>query len=204
MGNANSGASDANDPAVLRGQGWCRRASVSSPAGARRGSTWTCWSTRRRTIVLVVRVSGQRDLIDAFEMACSLGPIDCLVLDCARAEIQGYSKGKTQHDDKGRMAPGGAVGIDRAGYFSRNPPCRKRTGGVAGQQWRGACVGGPLPASRHEAELRFRARRPHRVPLSRLAVRYGRPMPVHSRASRSRGSEVHHRVRLQQRSRQPA
>lgn len=38
----------------------------------------------------VVRVSGQPDLIDAFEMACSLGPIDCLVLDCERAEISGY------------------------------------------------------------------------------------------------------------------
>ena len=42
----------------------------------------------------VVRVSGQPDLIDAFEMACSLGPIDCLVMDCERVEIQGYSKGK--------------------------------------------------------------------------------------------------------------
>lgn len=42
----------------------------------------------------VVRVSGQPDLIDAFEMACSLGPIDCLVLDCERAETSGYSRGK--------------------------------------------------------------------------------------------------------------
>jgi hypothetical protein len=38
----------------------------------------------------VVRVSGQPDLIDAFEMACSLGPIDCLVLDCERSELSGY------------------------------------------------------------------------------------------------------------------
>ncbi len=31
-----------------------------------------------------VSVSGQADLIDAFELACSLGPIDCLVLDHCR------------------------------------------------------------------------------------------------------------------------
>ena len=31
-----------------------------------------------------VTVSGQPDLVDAFEMACSLGPIDCLVADIAR------------------------------------------------------------------------------------------------------------------------
>lgn len=31
-----------------------------------------------------VSVSGEADLIDAFEMACSLGPIDCLVLDTFR------------------------------------------------------------------------------------------------------------------------
>jgi acylphosphatase len=33
-----------------------------------------------------VAVSGQRDLVDAFEMACSLGPIDCLVRDVGRKE----------------------------------------------------------------------------------------------------------------------
>lgn len=33
---------------------------------------------------LEVAVSGQEDLVDAFEMACSLGPIDCLVLDVNR------------------------------------------------------------------------------------------------------------------------
>jgi hypothetical protein len=31
-----------------------------------------------------VTVTGQRDLLDAFEMACSLGPIDCLVSDVIR------------------------------------------------------------------------------------------------------------------------
>ena len=31
-----------------------------------------------------VTVRGEPDLIDAFEMACSLGPIDCLVLDAFR------------------------------------------------------------------------------------------------------------------------
>jgi hypothetical protein len=32
-----------------------------------------------------VTVSGDADLIDAFEMACSLGPIDCLVRGAYRA-----------------------------------------------------------------------------------------------------------------------
>ena len=32
-----------------------------------------------------VTVTGEPDLIDAFEMACSLGPIDCLVLEAYRA-----------------------------------------------------------------------------------------------------------------------
>jgi acylphosphatase len=31
-----------------------------------------------------VAVSGHRDLVDAFEMACSLGPIDCLVREVER------------------------------------------------------------------------------------------------------------------------
>lgn len=31
-----------------------------------------------------VTVSGDPDLIDAFEMACSLGPIDCLILEAYR------------------------------------------------------------------------------------------------------------------------
>jgi hypothetical protein len=34
-----------------------------------------------------VDVEGQPDLIDAFEMACSLGPIDCLVLDCTSVAL---------------------------------------------------------------------------------------------------------------------
>jgi hypothetical protein len=33
---------------------------------------------------MTVNVSGAAELIDAFEMACSLGPYDCLVLDVAR------------------------------------------------------------------------------------------------------------------------
>ena len=36
---------------------------------------------------VAVEVSGQPDLIDAFEMACSLGPLDCIVLDCERATV---------------------------------------------------------------------------------------------------------------------
>lgn len=36
-----------------------------------------------------VSVAGQEELIDAFELACSLGPIDCLVLDHGRlAEVE--------------------------------------------------------------------------------------------------------------------
>jgi hypothetical protein len=34
-------------------------------------------------------VLGDPDLVDAFEMACSLGPIDCVVLDCTRAAPAG-------------------------------------------------------------------------------------------------------------------
>lgn len=33
-----------------------------------------------------VTVSGQGGFVDAFEMACSLGPIDCLVLDVERQD----------------------------------------------------------------------------------------------------------------------
>jgi hypothetical protein len=33
-----------------------------------------------------VEVEGAPDLVDAFEMACSLGPIDCLVLDYRRTD----------------------------------------------------------------------------------------------------------------------
>jgi hypothetical protein len=36
---------------------------------------------------VAVEISGQPDLIDAFEMACSLGPLDCMVLDCERAIV---------------------------------------------------------------------------------------------------------------------
>lgn len=31
-----------------------------------------------------VTVRGDPDLVDAFEMACSLGPLDCVVLECWR------------------------------------------------------------------------------------------------------------------------
>jgi len=34
--------------------------------------------------VITLNVSGAAELVDAFEMACSLGPYDCLVLDVAR------------------------------------------------------------------------------------------------------------------------
>lgn len=51
----------------------------------------------RLDIVVVVRQAGDRlfsvdatgqpDLIDAFEMACSLGPLDCMVLECRSAVL---------------------------------------------------------------------------------------------------------------------
>jgi hypothetical protein len=34
---------------------------------------------------ITVNVSGAAELVDAFEMACSLGPYDCLVLEVARS-----------------------------------------------------------------------------------------------------------------------
>ena len=33
-------------------------------------------------------VSGAAELVDAFEMACSLGPYDCLVLDVVRHDCE--------------------------------------------------------------------------------------------------------------------
>ncbi len=38
-------------------------------------------------------VSGEPDLIDAFEMACSLGPLDCLVIDVIRHDEPADAKG---------------------------------------------------------------------------------------------------------------
>jgi acylphosphatase len=35
-----------------------------------------------------LHVSGAAELVDAFEMACSLGPYDCLVLDVARQDYE--------------------------------------------------------------------------------------------------------------------
>lgn len=34
-----------------------------------------------------ITVSGERDLVDMFEVACSLGPIDCLVDDVVRRPV---------------------------------------------------------------------------------------------------------------------
>ena len=36
------------------------------------------------TACATLSVRGQEDLIDAFEMACSLGPYDCIILDIER------------------------------------------------------------------------------------------------------------------------
>ena len=44
--------------------------------------------------IVTIDVTGQPDLIDALEMACSLGPLDCLVLDC-RSTAQAVSEMET-------------------------------------------------------------------------------------------------------------
>jgi len=36
-------------------------------------------------VAVTIDVSGPAELVDAFEMACSLGPRDCLVLEVARS-----------------------------------------------------------------------------------------------------------------------
>ncbi len=46
--------------------------------------------------LIVVDVTGQRDLIDAFEMACSLGPLDCLVLDTNQIQLDRQITGGSQ------------------------------------------------------------------------------------------------------------
>jgi hypothetical protein len=43
-----------------------------------------------------IDVTGQPDLIDAFEMACSLGPLDCLVLECRSAALFAAEMEKTE------------------------------------------------------------------------------------------------------------
>ena len=47
-----------------------------------------------------VSVSGEAELVDAFEMACSLGPINCLVLDTFRSQ----GGGQRHESDKGMSA----------------------------------------------------------------------------------------------------
>ena len=46
---------------------------------------WSAWAETGPERI-VVEVAGQSDFVDAFEMACSLGPIDCLVLDVERRD----------------------------------------------------------------------------------------------------------------------
>ena len=36
---------------------------------------------------VALNVSGAAELVDAFEMACSLGPFDCFVLDVVRHDV---------------------------------------------------------------------------------------------------------------------
>jgi len=43
-----------------------------------------------------VAVEGAHDLVDAFEMACSLGPHDCIVLDVERKSGAALLAGKTK------------------------------------------------------------------------------------------------------------
>jgi hypothetical protein len=49
-----------------------------------------------------VSVRGDPALVDAFEMACSLGPINCLVLDSFRS--QGEKQGR-QRESSGGLSP---------------------------------------------------------------------------------------------------
>jgi hypothetical protein len=35
----------------------------------------------------VISIKGQEDLVDAFEMACSLGPYDCIIRDIERRAL---------------------------------------------------------------------------------------------------------------------
>jgi len=48
-----------------------------------------------------VTVEGAHDLVDAFEMACSLGPHDCIVLDVERKPGAALLPGKSKQE---RMA----------------------------------------------------------------------------------------------------
>jgi hypothetical protein len=50
-----------------------------------------------------VSVSGETELIDAFELACSLGPIDCLVFDTFRTQ-----RSEPVHTIDTRLAKAGA------------------------------------------------------------------------------------------------
>ena len=43
---------------------------------------------------VTMTVAGEADLIDAFEIACSLGPAGCLVRDFARLPSRGAERGK--------------------------------------------------------------------------------------------------------------
>lgn len=45
---------------------------------------------------MVVTVRGQEDFVDAFEMACSLGPLDCLVHDVERQDVQHFGAGPNE------------------------------------------------------------------------------------------------------------
>lgn len=40
-------------------------------------------------------VQGDADLVDAFEMACSLGPQDCIILDVSRRQLPDYDLERT-------------------------------------------------------------------------------------------------------------
>ncbi len=42
-----------------------------------------------------LNVEGEPDLVDAFEMACSLGPQDCIILDVSRKDIPGFDWQRT-------------------------------------------------------------------------------------------------------------
>lgn len=65
--------------------------------GARLALDWTILSLDAAG--LTVRVAGQADLVDAFEMACSLGTEDSLIRDVARLD-NGAPPAATTRDER--------------------------------------------------------------------------------------------------------
>ena len=102
----------------------------------------------------------------------------------------------TEHEESVSYGEGGwtAIGLTRDLDRARRRASSSRAGmgAVARRLGPAASLGGPLSASRHAHEPRLRARRPLRLPLSRLAIRRERPVRAHPRPSRTECGD--HRV----------